>query len=401
MCSFNYNEIILLNNLIYLEWDVKDNTNLYELVNNILEDQNLKILLEKMKNCIVTMTEKEWRDILNLILNNHDLKDVIVNNLKNSKTGMRVACFIKDKDVLVVFRGTTTVKEWEDNGQGVYEYDTDQQIFAFDYINSLDYDNVTVSGHSKGGNKAQYTTIRCPKVKKCISINGQGFSNEFIKKYDKNIENNKNKIISINAKYDYVSCLLNSICGERHYIKTEFQINPLYYHKCNILLDNSGKLREETDMCIFTKILNDFSTSIISDLPQDIKYLTADGIISGLESFLCKDGNVEKILKALGGILVLLTYGRYFQIKEYLALTYTVLEILLIPLFLWKDMIDIDESKSKESFDIVLSKIEVLSKMFLEKLKLIEGKKHNIYDKTEKNINKFLGKLKELSTSLI
>ncbi len=51
---------------------------------------------------------------------------------------------------------------------------------------------------------------------------------------------NKSKIIAVNSKYDYVNCLLNSIAGETHYIKTSFQFNPLFYHKGTIMLDYDG-----------------------------------------------------------------------------------------------------------------------------------------------------------------
>lgn len=37
------------------------------------------------------------------------------------------------------------------------------------------YDSITVTGHSKGGNKAQYVTVLSDKVDRCISMDGQGF----------------------------------------------------------------------------------------------------------------------------------------------------------------------------------------------------------------------------------
>ena len=52
-----------------------------------------------------------------------------------------------------------------------------------DYIENLPYDSITVAGHSKGGNKAQYVTVLSDKVDRCISMDGQGFSQEFIDKY--------------------------------------------------------------------------------------------------------------------------------------------------------------------------------------------------------------------------
>lgn len=259
---------------------------------------------------------------------------------------MRVACFIdNDGKAVVVFRGTTTQKEWEDNGQGAYEYNTMQQIDALNYVNNLPYDNITVTGHSKGGNKAQYVTILSPKVEKCISVNGQGFSNEFLKRYKEEIENNKSKIISINAKYDYVNCLFNKIYNEIHYIKTDIQINPFDYHRADILLDHEGNIREEVSCGIFSKLINDFSISLISDLPEDIRSLTIDGLIGGIELVLCKGQTSERLIKIIGGIIIVVTYGRYFKYKETFLLTYTVIQGLILPLIFWNDFVNIEEEK--------------------------------------------------------
>lgn len=189
-------EFILLDELIYLEWDAYDDESVEELVLDILKDDNLKILMDKMSNCVVSSTKEEWERTLEQILTKPNLPKLVIINVENHKSGMRTAAFKdSDENVIVVFRGTTTIKEWDDNGQGAYEYDTEQQIYALNYVNSIDSDKIIVTGHSKGGNKAQYTTVRSPKVIKCVSINGQGFSNEFINKYKKLIDGNKEKLL--------------------------------------------------------------------------------------------------------------------------------------------------------------------------------------------------------------
>ena len=40
--------------------------------------------------------------------------------------------------------------------------------------------NITVTGHFKGGNKAQYVTIVTDRIGRCVSFDGQGFSKEFL-----------------------------------------------------------------------------------------------------------------------------------------------------------------------------------------------------------------------------
>lgn len=59
-------------------------------------------------------------------------------------------------------------------------------------INSLGYKNIVVSGHSKGGNLAEYVALLSDNVVRAISYDGQGFSNDFYEKH-RNINRNKSK----------------------------------------------------------------------------------------------------------------------------------------------------------------------------------------------------------------
>ena len=401
MCRLSNDEFILIDELIYLEWDAYENESVKELVLDILKDDNLQILMDKMSNCIATSTKEEWQRTLEQILSKPNLTELVVVNVENHVSGMRTASF-KDCDgnIIVVFRGTTTVKEWDDNGQGAYEYDTEQQIYALNYVNSINSDRIVVTGHSKGGNKAQYTTVRCPKVIKCVSINGQGFSNEFIKKYKNLIEDNKSKIIAVNSKYDYVNCLLNSIAGESHYIKTSFQFNPLFYHKGSIMLDYDGNLREETRRSIFSKIINDFSTSLVSDLPDDLKSLTIDGLISGIEAILCRRESSDRIIKIIGSILIMMTYGKYFKVKETFVLSYMIIQFLVLPLLFWGDFINVEETHSKELLKDILNKIDKCADAILSRLKLAEDSKNPISRNLYNKFNIFINKLHDAEETL-
>ena len=317
MCKLTYEELILLDNLIYLEWDVKENEMLIDLVYDLLSNGEFDNLMDNIGNCVVKVAENEWITILNQIINKPNLKNLRIENVENYKNGMKFACFVDDENnATVVFRGTTNKMEWEDNGQGAYEYDTTEQIDALKYINNLGFNNITVTGHSKGGNKAQYVAVLSSKIIKCISVNGQGFSNEFISKYKDQINQNKSKIISINSKYDYVNCLFNSIAEECQYIETEFQVNPIYYHKANILLDENGDLRKQTNEGIFSKIINHYSMSLISDLPEDMQNLIINGMTRVIELILCKGEIKDNILKIAGKYLIMLCYENCFKYKE-------------------------------------------------------------------------------------
>lgn len=58
-----------------------------------------------------------------------------------------------------------------------------------------DYESLAMTGHSLGGNLAEYATIISSKygldddITQCISMDGPGFSNEFINKYQSEIQN--------------------------------------------------------------------------------------------------------------------------------------------------------------------------------------------------------------------
>lgn len=114
---------------------------------------------------------------------------------------------------IVAFKGTSGDDEWVDNIEGLDRSDTQAQMNAKNYIDGLKYGSVTVVGHSKGGNKAMYVAVTCDKVDKCISYDGQGFSQEFIDKYSVEIQKNASKITNYSLKNDYVHILMFPIPG--------------------------------------------------------------------------------------------------------------------------------------------------------------------------------------------
>ena len=74
-----------------------------------------------------------------------------------------------------------------------------------------------MTGHSKGGNKAKYITLLDDSVDRCVSFDGQGFSDEFMEKYEDQIAQNQHKIENNNVDYDYVNLLLNDVGNTTYY----------------------------------------------------------------------------------------------------------------------------------------------------------------------------------------
>ncbi len=160
------------------------------------------------------------------------------------------ACAFRDEDqnsVYVVYRGTGD-GEWPDNGIGMTRSTTIQQQRAracFDEMAEtmeLSRDErIIVTGHSKGGNKAQFVTMETKHgdlIDVCYSVDGQGFSEQAIDRWkemygDQGYQERIEKLYGIHGENDYVSVLGNSIIPEKHirYVKTPVEkTNFAGYH---------------------------------------------------------------------------------------------------------------------------------------------------------------------------
>lgn len=151
-------------------------------------------------------------------------------------------------DICVAYRGTGAGK-WIDNGQAFGQEKTVMQEAAvryFDYVveqfGKNNNEKYYVTGHSKGGNKAQYvcmTSKHNHAISHCYEFDGQGFSPEAIEKfkdingriqrYDTQID----KITAICGKNDYVNPLGTSIVKPEnmYYVQTvNSALNMAGYH---------------------------------------------------------------------------------------------------------------------------------------------------------------------------
>ena len=113
-------------------------------------------------------------------------QELYPSRIKNS-ADLRGICYTQGEmdggEGTVVFRGTGgTYNAWHDNVLGEYLPSTGIQKQAADFVNydCMGFDQLTVTGHSKGGNLAMYTTVMCASVAVCVSFDGQGFSLAFL-----------------------------------------------------------------------------------------------------------------------------------------------------------------------------------------------------------------------------
>ena len=160
------------------------------------------------------------------------------------------ACSFQTPDqscTYIVYRGTVD-GEWPDNGIGMTESSTVQQERALSYFDAViersdigREQRLVVTGHSKGGNKAQYVLMSSENgdlADVCYSIDGQGFSENAIETWkarygEEEYEKRRSKIVGVYGENDYVNVLGHSIVQKEniYYIKTPVEkTNFAGYH---------------------------------------------------------------------------------------------------------------------------------------------------------------------------
>jgi|GEM_PF-2676117 len=210
-----------------------------------------------------------------------------------NEEGIRGACFVNSTgEATVVYRGTGgNYNAWTDNIIAEYIRETILQKRAAEFIHTqcAEYHNITVAGHSKGGNFAQYVTVVCEEqVDRCVSYDGQGFNRDFVHFYQPNITDARKKITSISAHNDYVNILLLSIAGKRIFVEnSESGINA--HSGIPLLKDN-----------IF-----DINGNFASLREQDEELYVLEGFLADGVIFLddLPNGTGEKVVDTLGAIL--------------------------------------------------------------------------------------------------
>ena len=249
-------ELVLLDNLIYVlkvtnKQYYKDSF-LREIVDDLLhgggdalDDEELSDEDKKLadiENCYKNantgnpqcgIEKEEWIRILQAIEKDEKLCNLIIHDVTSEESsGFRAATFTSDTENIIIFKGTTEVEEWLDNGVGGYSVETPAQERALEYVNNLNLVNnnpFTVSGHSKGGNLAQYVTLFAsdPVIDKCLSLDGQGFSNELCETndYKDALKRNQDKMYMVSSSGDYVNVLFNSAILDKN--KMYVKANPV------------------------------------------------------------------------------------------------------------------------------------------------------------------------------
>lgn len=225
-------ELLLLNQLMYDPEDEKGTVAAYQgcAIGAFLKQRQKKPFPDQA-DWGLCMKGEEWNRIIRLIAENPKLSRMEIESVHWDEAdgggGGMSAVLIEGgtREAVVVFRGTAA-GEWRDDflgGAATGEDDgvsTAQQKNALEWYRSLrlqmHFSRITITGHSKGGNKAKYIALMDDSVNWCVSFDGQGFSDEFVERYGDRICQRQGVIENHNMEYDYVNILLNDV-GRRFY----------------------------------------------------------------------------------------------------------------------------------------------------------------------------------------
>lgn len=193
------------------------------------------------------------------------------------------------------------------------------QEWSLNYFNSMvekhgGNRDIYVSGHSQGGNNAQFVTMRSAygeRIKRCISLDGPGFSNRFVEDTkrmygDGYFESQRQKIYGYHGKSDFVSPLGQQDIIPKdhvHYLDYGDADGIVNYHAIEGLfaVDSEGKMilpprlkglyGDGSDCSDFRKLVIALADRV-KELPQDQQERAAEIVMK-----LCENmGGGEKIL---------------------------------------------------------------------------------------------------------
>lgn len=292
------------------------------------------------KKAISTFTyagENSHPDVGSLVYLNHSV------NTKGKKDGAVGAAFYSTdssgnaKDVYVAFRGTGDGR-WYDNGDAFSKKYSPYQQDAAEYFDSVmeelplsDQTNVYVTGHSKGGNQAQFVTLASKYgylVDKCISMDGEGFSPEAIA-YFKSIygeefyEEQLQKLYSICGDNDYVNVLGVKVIPEDHTVYIETPVDTSDFSNSHGLVNTdtgtgnlfdygSGSFYNQTTQQRELALLAKSLSENIMKLPKEDREDICRSIMSILEYSFNKNNEITNGVGLNGETATLEEYESLF-----------------------------------------------------------------------------------------
>lgn len=310
---------------------------------NPADHESLQMIVEGLE---AALESQHWnardryrlRVLRNAIDRSVCLADSRIGNLTRSESGSTACAFTNPNGhVFVVFRGTGS-GEWIDNGEGLSgipeentyitytqngdeesretiqnDYATDQQAEALNWFRYIAAQNgwnedtgITLAGHSKGGNKAQFVAIHSDMPDACFSFDGQGFSPEalaaFKHQHGAKFTARRRKIRSLSAENDYVNVL-----GDRLMPDTQiyFFQSSLGFHYLEAMLDMDGRFQPQSEQGKLSRYVETVSQVLMRMQPVLRQYVTL-GVMNVFQTYLgrgaAEDEDAVSLEKTIAGI---------------------------------------------------------------------------------------------------
>jgi len=335
------NEVAVLNVLMYMDIEdvkVENKDPVEEIVNRLGEIYDSPGGYERYLSLHSDGSKSDYEDrqrqyqilknacernphLANMVMNDHTM---FIPETSYDEHGLE-ACTFSDQNgnVIVAYRGTGK-GEWMDNAVGVGGMVTDspqqeEAALYFTYValkNGFKKDmNIIVTGHSKGGNKAQYVTINSKYndlIDKCFSFDGQGMSPEAIEAFI-NRHGKDAYIAAINKMYgfyeenDYVNPLAIPVIPKerRYYFKSNI-INGIgdavKFHYPDAYLNVDGSFTELGERGALSMLIERYSYDLV-ELPPELRIYAASGLMALMQKGT-NPVNGEKVFSK-GNILAL------------------------------------------------------------------------------------------------
>ncbi len=242
----------------------------------------------------------------------------VLGDLTRSPNGLTAGVFTnRQGEASVIFRGTGK-GEWIDNGEGLSgipeentyvfygiggtplfrrtvrdDYATDQQVEALNWFRRIaarhhfrPHRGLTLSGHSKGGNKAQFVTMHTDLADTCISFDGQGFSPEAVtalqERQKGKFDSRRGRIVSVSADNDYVNVLGRRIMPESqvYYVHSVGGV-----HYLEAMVDERGCLRPACEQGRISRFVQGVSERLMT-LPPSLRQHATLGVMNLFQKYL-------------------------------------------------------------------------------------------------------------------
>ncbi|TYQ16029.1 UNVERIFIED_CONTAM: Protein of unknown function (DUF2974) [Acetivibrio alkalicellulosi] len=373
-------------------------------------------------------------------------------NMGYDKKGLN-ACTFEDSDgnIMVVYRGTGS-GEWGDNGEGLAGLSTETQqqrqaVEYFDYImkrNGYHQKDIEIilTGHSKGGNKAQFTTINSiyrDFITNCFSYDGQGFSPEAIAEFEKidNYEELIQKLYSFNGQNDFVNPLGHYIIPNenRFYYQTAIPMevpsninnfNDLVelfknikdigdfkkFHFPDSILTEDGRFSEPIDQGFLSLFVEKFAEQALTLSPgyRDKIFSTIMGLMQGSnetvngESVFTKDDVIATLISIpllvdfAGASVLYATREKHGILAEYAV---ALMLVKICPHLFWDDLLKITARNMVDGFKFAIDKLKDFGELIIRKIEQFGNFIKDIGESLGRWFGRFMAETKEAFGKLV